>query len=525
MTIRVKLSRPENLDWFSCLPETVVAIDMEDYVAAVVASEIGNAPLEACKAQAVAARTYAMPYVGAGKQITDQSGTHQAFRASRWDAVKYPGAAEAARATEGEVLTYKGGVLKTCSFSASNGGRTVSSEARWGGVRPYLIERDDPWDAAASAGAARKGHGVGMSQIGAKWAAEQGGVDREILDFYYPGTGIKPNYGEDGTMAVIIGSARSDEYGRARGGKSGDQTGREVSTQAWYAHAKGWVVLRPRGAAQAAKIAACMRAACDNPCIGYDQGQRNTLYNVAKDVGFDCARVKTKCETDCSALVRVCCAYAGIDAINFNTAGEVKTLMSTGRFDKLTDAKYTKSPDYLRAGDVLVTASKGHTAVVLTDGAKAEKPVRVYKLGDRTLRNGMEGADVKELQTGLITLGFDCGKWGADGEFGDYTEFAVETFQRAKSLVVDGIVEVKTVAALVKAMTDIKPVEIPKKVKIAGGNCYVRTEPSTSGSKLGVVYNGELLDYSGEIYENGWLRVIYKKQDAWVSGKYGQLVD
>ena len=29
----------------------------------------------------------------------------------------------------------------------------------------------------------------------------------------------------------------------------------------------------------------------------------------------------------------------------------------------------------------------------------------------------MEGADVKELQTDLITLGFDCGKWGADGEF------------------------------------------------------------------------------------------------------------
>lgn len=147
------------------------------------------------------------------------------------------------------------------------------------------------------------------------------------------------------------------------------------------------------------------------------------------------------------------------------------------------------------------------------------------RLGDRTLRNGMEGADVKELQSDLITLGYDCGKWGADGEFGDYMELAVETFQRAKNLVVDGIVGVKTVAALVKAMTDIKPVEIPKKVKIAGGNCYVRTEPSTSGSKLGVVYNGELLDYSGEIYENGWLRVIYKNQDAWVSGKYGQLVD
>ena len=40
-------------------------------------------------------------------------------------------------------------------------------------------------------------------------------------------------------MSVKIGSARIDENGRAKGGKAGDQTGREVSTQSWYRHAKG----------------------------------------------------------------------------------------------------------------------------------------------------------------------------------------------------------------------------------------------------------------------------------------------
>ena len=50
----------------------------------------------------------------------------------------------------------------------------------------------------------------------------------------------------------------------------------------------------------------------DNPNIGYDQADRLTLYKVASEVGFDPARVKTKCETDCSALVRVCEAYAGV---------------------------------------------------------------------------------------------------------------------------------------------------------------------------------------------------------------------
>lgn len=173
-------------------------------------------------------------------------------------------------------------------------------------------------------------------------------------------------------MAVTVGSARIDENGNITGGKAGDQTGKEVSTQDWYKHTKGWVVLRPKDPAAAAMIAACMRAACNNAKIGYDQNQRNTLYTAAKGVGFDCALVDALCETDCSALVRVCCAFAGILVGDFNTASQVATLMASGAFEKLTDAKYTDQSSYLRAGDILVTATKGHTVVVLTDGSKAE---------------------------------------------------------------------------------------------------------------------------------------------------------
>lgn len=63
-------------------------------------------------------------------------------------------------------------------------------------------------------------------------------------------------------MAVRIGSARIDERGRASGGKAGDQTGREVSTQNWYKHSKGWVVLRATDSEKGQKIAQAMRAAC-----------------------------------------------------------------------------------------------------------------------------------------------------------------------------------------------------------------------------------------------------------------------
>jgi hypothetical protein len=61
---------------------------------------------------------------------------------------------------------------------------------RWGGYRPYLIEQDDPWDAAYLY-SKKRGHGVGMSQMGAIYASKQGVSYRDILSFYYPGTYIK----------------------------------------------------------------------------------------------------------------------------------------------------------------------------------------------------------------------------------------------------------------------------------------------------------------------------------------------
>jgi hypothetical protein len=82
-------------------------------------------------------------------------------------------------------------------------------------------------------------------------------------------------------MSVKIGSARIDEHGQAHGGTAGDQTGKEVSTQSWYAHTKGWVLLRAKSAEAREKIARCMQAACDNKHVGYDQYSRESLYNEA----------------------------------------------------------------------------------------------------------------------------------------------------------------------------------------------------------------------------------------------------
>ena len=182
--ISVKITRQENADYFKAAIGDTVQVDLDDYVAGVVASEIGNSHIEACKAQAVAARTFAVSKgVLDGKTISDSSATDQAYRAARTASGLYPNAVQAAKTTAGEILTYNGKAINAV-FSSNNGGRTVSSEERWGGRRAYLIEQDDPWDDATT----RTGHGVGMSQRGAKYAASIGKTYKEILEFYYPGT-------------------------------------------------------------------------------------------------------------------------------------------------------------------------------------------------------------------------------------------------------------------------------------------------------------------------------------------------
>jgi len=185
MKVKVKITGTENLSYYGVPSGTVVEEDLERYVAAVVASEIGNAPPEACKAQAVASRSFVYRYILKNKEIPDGSSA-QVFRIKRYSD-SYKVCIQAAEATKGQILTYGGNVADTY-FCNANGGQTVSSKEKWGGDRPYLVSKPDPWDAATKK--ARSGHGVGMSQTGAKYAAQNGVSYQEILSFYFPGTSL-----------------------------------------------------------------------------------------------------------------------------------------------------------------------------------------------------------------------------------------------------------------------------------------------------------------------------------------------
>lgn len=237
-------------------------------------------------------------------------------------------------------------------------------------------------------------------------------------------------------MSVIIGSARSDERGKLTGGKAGDQTGKEVSTQAFYMHSKGWNGFRAKNQATADKLAEAMKKACDNNNIGYDQNER---LGVIKN-GVE-SKVKT--EADCSSLVRACLKYAGVEVPNFTTATAKKTILATGLFDQVS----INSKADCKKGDILCTKTKGHIVIVV-EAPQATSSQNPYPIPTITLLKGSQGIYVKWLQWELKKRGYDLGKYGIDGDYGNKTASCVKQFQKDNGLVTDSIAGPKTISKL-----------------------------------------------------------------------------
>lgn len=324
---------------------------------------------------------------------------------------------------------------------------------------------------------------------------------------------------------VYVGSARSDENGKAHGGKAGDQkNGREVSAQAWYRHSKGWDVIRARDPAKAAIIGDAMRAACDNDNIGYDQYERYDLFKEARKVGFDLSRVAVPTECDCSELVRACCAAAGIMDLptsGFRTGNMVKNLLATGEFVQLKGSKYEDKPDYLGKGDILVTKTSGHTVVVLNNGDKYEGSVEEKPLvfGVDVLKKGDEGEAVRLMQTYLEKLGYDLGSSGIDGDFGSKTETALKAFQRDHDLKTDGEFGKKSHAALMAAIDVLDDVpQVPSAsagdLTVRDGSWRIRTGPGTAYPTAGFVDGGERLT---KIDLGKWVPVLFGGEVRFIS--------
>ena len=119
-------------------------LGLEAYLQGVVPGEMpSDWPAEALKAQAVAARSYALAQRVAGKSFDVYADVRSQVYGGL--AVEKPSTTAAVRDTAGEAVLYEGKPAVTYFYSTS-GGRTAGSDEIFEQPRPYLVSVDDPYD-------------------------------------------------------------------------------------------------------------------------------------------------------------------------------------------------------------------------------------------------------------------------------------------------------------------------------------------------------------------------------------------
>lgn len=149
-------------------------VPLESYLLGVVPGEVPYAwPAEALKAQAVAARSYALANLVKGKPFD----LYADVRSQVYGGVasEKPSTSRAVLDTAGEVVTYNGKVATTFYFSTS-GGRTASAADVFGQSVPYLVSRPDPWDKASPH------HRWGPVVLGARTVQSKLGAGARVID-------------------------------------------------------------------------------------------------------------------------------------------------------------------------------------------------------------------------------------------------------------------------------------------------------------------------------------------------------
>ena len=175
-------------------------------------------------------------------------------------------------------------------------------------------------------------------------------------------------------MSVTICHASIDENRKAKYGKAGDQTGKEVCTRTWYN--KPWdFMLRYKDASVAKQAAKIAKKLANSNLVGYDQSSRNTLYQQLKKNDFNVDKYiasKVKTETDCSAFMYAvwCCLIPSMRSDNnAPTTSTMKSKFTANGFTVYTNSKYITTDEYLLPGDILDEAGS-HTVMAITAGSK-----------------------------------------------------------------------------------------------------------------------------------------------------------
>jgi len=174
---------------------TVVVMPLDEYVKGVLPKEMPPYwPMEALKAQAVAARCYAAAGPRHAALGADVCTTEHC---QVWSPVHYETTDRAVDSTHNVALTYAGNVIRAFFFARCNG-RTRSALEVWGTNVPYCQSVSCPCGSTTPLG-----HGVGMCQEGARVLAQNGRSYTDILLHYYTNvqiTALPPHVLKEGRV-------------------------------------------------------------------------------------------------------------------------------------------------------------------------------------------------------------------------------------------------------------------------------------------------------------------------------------
>lgn len=167
-----------------------------------------------------------------------------------------------------------------------------------------------------------------------------------------------------------------------------------------------------------------------------------------------------------------------------------------------------------------------------TEEERKKDPEPVYNLGDRALKEGMTGDDVKMLQEALNSIGYEL---AMDGIFGQATVEAVFDFKSSQNIktsagVVNATYGTKAHAALMKVINDSEdpqpdaPVKPRTVLVYAPGSWNVRKGPGTSYGIVTIVKQGASFAYVSTA-DNGWMQVEINGGYGWISPKCAEVTD
>ena len=237
-------------------------------------------------------------------------------------------------------------------------------------------------------------------------------------------------------MAFYIVHSSIDENSKISGGKLGDNSGKEVCVRTYYV--KPWdMVLRYKDSSIGKKAREIAIKLANSNLVGYDQGNRNSLYKELEKNNWDVDKYiasGVKTESDCSSFVYAvyCCLIPSIRGqANAPTTSTAKNFYTSRGFSLYTTKEYTTLCNRLEEGDLLNSAGKH---IVMFIGVNScitdteQEANNIYKLPKPTLKKGSKSDEVKYLQEALNSV--MNSKLNVDGIFGSNTQNALISFQK-----------------------------------------------------------------------------------------------